>query len=115
MDFLETHSILFCSTALASEPTETAEAPPDSSPLFPQKSEVSEKSGMEMKSTIEVLRIGSETEEVLYRNHIDVISPKWVKARAHQLLKLWEPRNANGVRGCQSRWAAGLPLAQGLG
>ena len=51
-----------------------------------------------MKFTIEVLRIGDDTEKVLNRSEFDAIGPKWVKTRAQGLLKDWKQRSANGVR-----------------
>jgi hypothetical protein len=51
-----------------------------------------------MKLIIELLRIGNETMEVLTRAEVNVISPKWAKARAHMVLNSWKQRNANAVR-----------------
>jgi hypothetical protein len=51
-----------------------------------------------MKFTIEVLRIGDKSVEVLYRAGVSAIGPRGVKTRAQELLKAWKTRNANGAR-----------------
>jgi hypothetical protein len=51
-----------------------------------------------MKFTIEVLRIGDESVEVLNRAELNAIGPRWDKARAQELLRTWKKRGANGAR-----------------
>jgi hypothetical protein len=51
-----------------------------------------------MKFTIEVLRIGDGSVEVLYRTEFQALGPKWVKTRAQELLNAWKQRSANGAR-----------------
>jgi hypothetical protein len=52
-----------------------------------------------MKFTIEVVRaVEGGRGEVLHRASMDEISPKWVKVKADQLLKVWRSRGALSVR-----------------
>lgn len=51
-----------------------------------------------MKFTIEVLRIGDDSVEVLNRTEFQAIGPKWVKTRAQKLLRVWKIKSANGAR-----------------
>lgn len=52
-----------------------------------------------MKFTIEVVRsVENRREEVLHRSTIDEISPRRAKAKANQLVRVWNGRGATLAR-----------------